>query len=235
MKLLNTTGGNTKIAKSAKSTIGSDKIRIASLSMMPDDILCPARNLAGCAAPCLQSAGRGRMSNVAKGRQAKTDWWHADRDGFIAQLRKEMHAFIKACQRQGVKPVFRLNTISDIAWETHLDLAGEFADAFFYDYTKRANRIGKTPANYKLMFSYSAVPAYQRQVRKALETDVPVAVVFRGNLPKMFMNRPVIDGDASDVVNVQSGRVIVGLLAKGDAKRDTSGFVVDACNNIAMA
>jgi hypothetical protein len=235
MKLLNTTGGNTKIAKSAKSTIGSDKIRIASLSMMPDDILCPARNLAGCAAPCLKSAGRGRMSNVAKGRQAKTDWWHADRDGFIAQLRKEMHAFIKACQRQGVKPVFRLNTISDIAWETHLDLAGEFADAFFYDYTKRANRLGKTPANYKLMFSYSAVPAYQRQVRKALETDVPVAVVFRGNLPKMFMNRPVIDGDASDVVNVQSGRVIIGLLAKGDAKRDTSGFVVDACNNIAMA
>jgi hypothetical protein len=235
MKLLNTTGGNTKIAKSAKSMLGNDKIRIASLSMMPDDILCPARNLAGCSAPCLKSAGRGRFDNVAQSRQAKTDWWHADRDAFIAQLRKEMHAFIRTCTKRGVKPVFRLNTISDIAWESHLDMADEFADAFFYDYTKRANRLGKTPDNYKLMFSYSAVHAYQRQVRKALETDVPVAVVFRGGMPDMFMNRPVIDGDASDVVNVQSGRVIIGLLAKGDAKRDTSGFVVEGNGAIAIA
>lgn len=235
MKLLNTTGGNTKIAKSMKSLIGSDKVRIASLSMMPDDILCPARHLAGCASPCLQSAGRGRMSNVAQGRQRKTDYWHADRARFIAQLRTEMHSFIRTCLRQGVKPVFRLNTISDIAWESHLDMAGEFGDAFFYDYTKRANRLGKTPANYKLMFSYSAVPAYQKQVGKALQTDAPIAVVFRGNLPKMFMNRPVIDGDASDIVNVQSGRVVIGLLAKGKAKQDTSGFVVDATDAIAVA
>jgi hypothetical protein len=57
MKLLNTDGGNTKIAKSMKSKLGTDLIRIASLSMMPDDVLCPSRHIAGCAETCLQSTG----------------------------------------------------------------------------------------------------------------------------------------------------------------------------------
>ena len=34
--------------------------------------------------------------------------------------------------------------------------------------------------------------------------------------------------DRSDIINVKAGGVIVGLLAKGKAKKDTSGFVVDA-------
>ena len=226
MKLLNTTGGNTKIAKSSKSKLGTENVRIASLSLMPDDILCPARHLAGCAAPCLQSAGRGRMSNVAQGRQRKTDYWHADRDKFIEQLRAEKHSFIRTCLRQGVKPVFRLNTISDIAWETYLDLAGEFSDAYFYDYTKRAKRLGNTPENYDLMFSFSTTNMYRNQVMKALKTRVPMAVVGHCEMPKTFLGRPCIDGDASDIVNVQSGEVVIWLRAKGQAKYDESGFVV---------
>ena len=82
MKLLNTDGGNTKIAKSMKSKLGTDLIRIASLSMMPDDVLCPSRHIAGCADTCLRSTGRGVFQNVIDSRQRKTDWWHADRDGY---------------------------------------------------------------------------------------------------------------------------------------------------------
>ena len=41
---------NTKVAKSEKSLVGGSRVRILSLSLMPDDILCPARNLAECAA-----------------------------------------------------------------------------------------------------------------------------------------------------------------------------------------
>lgn len=235
MKLLSTNGGNTKIAKSMKSKLGTDLIRIASLSMMPDDVLCPARHIAGCAETCLRTSGRGVFQNVIDSRQAKTDWWHADREGFLVQLKREMHSFIRSCKRQGVKPVFRLNTISDIMWERYLDMEGEFGDAFFYDYTKLAARLLKTtPSNYKLMFSYSSKPEYASQVYLASKTDAPIAVVFKGNLPKMFLNRPVIDGDASDVQNVQAGPVVVGLLAKGKAKRDTGGFVVDATNLIGL-
>jgi hypothetical protein len=45
-------------------------------------------------------------------------------------------------------------------------------------------------------------------------------------MPKTFLGRPCIDGDASDIVNVQSGEVVVWLRAKGSAKQDQSGFVV---------
>jgi len=237
MKLLNTTNSNTKIAKSSKTKLGNDKVRIASLSMMPDDKLCPARWLAGCAKPCLYTAGRGQMQSVQDSRAAKTEWFHSDREGFLTQLRKEMHSFIRTCKRKDVKPVFRLNTISDIQWENLLDMEGEFGDAFFYDYTKLGKRLRKRmPSNYNLMFSFSAKPEFAEQVRQAMDTDTPMTVVFRGGLPSVFLGRTVIDGDVSDIDNVQSGRVIVGLRAKGSAVKDYDNpFIVDNPEAIAVA
>jgi len=83
---------NTKISKSEKSRMGGESIRILSLSMMPDDIICPARNLAECANDCLRSSGRGIMQNVIDGRQARTDFWHNDRDAFLASKRRTRYA-----------------------------------------------------------------------------------------------------------------------------------------------
>ena len=223
MKLLDTTGGNPKQKKSNKS---SPDYRLAFLSLMPDDILCPYRNVAACAESCLQSAGMGVFSNVKAGRQRKTDWWHSDRDGFLDQLRKELTNFDKLCKRQGVKAAVRLNVLSDIPWEKH-GIPQEFPDIFFYDYTKNASRLGKTPDNYELMFSYSNEPDYQKHVAKAWSTDVPISVVFRGGMPEYYKGRRVIDGDASDLVNVKAGKVVVGLVAKGKAKKDEGNFVVD--------
>lgn len=223
MKLLDTTGGNAKLKKSDKS---SQEYRLAGLSLMPDDILCPYRNVAGCAKPCLESAGMGVFSNVKAGRQRKSDWWHGDRAGFLDKLRKELTNFEKLCKRQGVKAAVRLNVLSDIPWEKH-GIPQEFPDIFFYDYTKNASRLGKTPSNYELMFSYSNEPAYQKVVVKALKSDVPMSVVFRNGMPKYYKGRRVIDGDASDLVNVKAGKVIVGLVAKGKAKKDEGNFVVD--------
>ena len=81
------------------------------------------------------------------------------------------------------------------------------------------------------MFSYSGHPAYSKQVTRALQTDCPVAVVFRVKagepLPAAFMGRPVIDGDMSDLVNVTAGPVIIGLRAKGRARKSDSAFIVD--------
>jgi len=223
MKLLDTTGGNAKLKKSDKS---SQEYRLAGLSLMPDDILCPYRNVAGCAKSCLESAGMGVFSNVKAGRQRKSDWWHGDRAGFLDKLRKELTNFEKLCKRQGVKAAVRLNVLSDIPWEKH-GIPQEFPDIFFYDYTKNASRLGKTPSNYELMFSYSNEPAYQKVVVKALKSDVPMSVVFRNGMPKYYKGRRVIDGDASDLVNVKAGKVIVGLVAKGKAKKDEGNFVVD--------
>ena len=42
-----------------------------------------------------------------------------------------------------------------------------------------------------------------------------------------FLNRPVVDGDKSDLRFLDGENVIVGLIAKGQAKKDQSGFVIN--------
>lgn len=224
MKLLSINASNTKIAKTQKGE--KRPTRLASLSLYPDNKICPGSIAAKCQDGCLVSAGRGRFDNVANARRAKTEYFHNDQAGFLAQLRKELANFDKLCKRQGVRGVVRLNTISDIAWENY-DIPQSFPDLKFYDYTKRVKRIGKTPTNYGLMFSYSGAPSYKKQVEQ-MPAGYPMAVVFRDSLPTHFMGRPVIDGDKSDLDNLRSGHSVVGLLAKGKAKKDTTGFVVDS-------
>ena len=223
MKLLSTSASNTKIAKTQKKE--KVQTRVASLSLYPNHVICAGSKAAGCMEACLKSAGMGVFSNVEAGRKAKTEYYLNDQEGFLAQLRAELSNFDKLCKRTGSVGVVRLNTISDIAWENH-QIPQDFPDLAFYDYTKRVRRLGKTPENYKLMFSYSGVPSYRNQVEQ-MPDGYPMAVVFHKRLPTHFMGREVIDGDKSDLDNLRSGHVVVGLLAKGKAKKDTSGFVVD--------
>jgi len=224
MKLLNTNGSNTKIMKSQKGT----EYKIASLSLMPNLQICPAQNLAQCKTDCLVSAGRGRMNSVSKSRQSKSDLWLNDQSQFLDLLEKEIKAFEKSCHKIGKAPCFRLNTISDIPFEK-FGIPQLFTDCLFYDYTKLPARLGRTPENYKLMFSYSAAPGYQNQVKAALKTDVPISAVFRSGLPKSFLSRQVIDGDLSDLKNLYAGKVIVGLKLKGgkSIQNSKSPFIVD--------
>ena len=78
------------------------------------------------------------------------------------------------------------------------------------------------------MFSYSGRAQYRKQVLQAKNRNNPIAVVFSNNaFPATFLGRPVVDGDQSDLWNVQAGKVVVALKAKGLAKDDDSGFVVD--------
>jgi hypothetical protein len=108
-----------------------------------------------------------------------------------------------------------------------MNIMQRFPDVMFYDYTKDANRTD-LPANYDLTFSYSGVPEFQPYVEKALDKGMRMAVVFRSvaKIPQMFKGIQVVNGDNSDVRDMDEQGVIVGLYAKGKAKRDTSGFVV---------
>lgn len=228
-KLLDTGAANTKVKKTQKL---NGAVRIASLSMYPDDILCPWSKVANCRKLCLKSAGRGRFDNVRDARIAKKDYYHDAPEMFLNQLRRELSNFIKVCKRDNVQPVARLNVLSDVAWERH-EIPQQFPDLFMYDYTKTAHRLGKTPDNYALMFSYSAEPKYRASVRKALKTNVPLAVVFdQVPVGSMFLDREVINGDQSDLLNVQAGSVVVGLKYKRtDADQsdiDSSKFIVRA-------
>lgn len=225
--------GNTKVDKTMKAT---DNSVFAQLSLMPTNELCPSSKAAGCFEACLKTAGLASVyTSVNKARQAKTDYWNTDRQAFLSQLKKELTTLVKYCSKHNKQGIVRLNVLSDIAWED-FDIPQQFPMLQFYDYTKRAKRLTKQlPSNYRLMFSYSNRKQYAKQVELAAPSDAPIAVVFSGKFPKTFLNRPVIDGDASDWVNVNAGRVVVALKAKGQAKNDATGFVVNSDGLIAMA
>ena len=222
MQLLDTRGANPKLKKTGKAA----PFRYAGLSLYPDNILCAGAKAAGCMADCLSEQGRGRFDNVREARQRKAAYLHNDRAGFLEQLHRELTNFTKLCQRTGERGAVRLNVFSDVKWERY-GIPQAHPELLFVDYSKQAARLGKTPENYKLIFSYSGRPEYRNQNRRAFQTDAPVAVVFRGGFPRMFRGRPVIDGDRDDIANAFATGQIVGLTPKGSARRDRSGFVVD--------
>jgi len=57
-------------------------------------------------------------------------------------------------------------------------------------------------------------------------------VVFNGKLPVLFSGQVVLDGDKSDLVMIGQKNICLGLIAKGEAKNDTSGFVVNKNFNL---
>lgn len=196
--------------------------------------LCPMAETAGCLEGCLNTAGRGSMNSVQKGRARKAQWFVKDRNGFMAQLIKDLTRFQNYCERRDLKPAIRLNGTTDIRWEL-IKVNGEtifelFPNITFYDYTKIANR-RNLPNNYHLTFSYSATNAtYLKQVDIAKANGLNIAVVFRNKekIPSEFIGLPTIDGDKTDLRFLDPKQSIVALYAKGKARKDNSGFVVDA-------
>jgi hypothetical protein len=195
---------------------------------------CAMADVAGCAAACLNTAGRGAFSNVQKARIAKTEYYFNDRAGFMDNLAADIRLLAKKAAARGLVPLVRLNGTSDIKWENvpfgqYPNIMAVFPEIQFYDYTKIVNR-DALPGNYDLTFSYSGVPQYQEYVKKAIIKGMRVAVVFRTRaaIPDTFLGLNCVDGDDSDIRHIDPAGVIVALYAKGRARRDISGFVVDA-------
>lgn len=220
-------GSNAKIKKEGTN----EEYIIASLSLMPADKvegvnLCAMAKIAGCEGPCLESAGRGSMPTVIDARTRKTELYRDNRAAFMSMVRGDIFAFIEDCKRYGVKPAIRLNVLSDINF---MPIIKEFPEVQFYDYTKIIARHKKDiPENYHLTFSYSNKPKYRKLFKPVWNTRFNIAVVFKGKeLPETYKGRKVINGDISDHRFLDPAGVVVGLLAKGKAKKDNSGFTID--------
>tara|TARA_R110002126_G_C10331905_1_gene489960 strand:+ start:85 stop:822 length:738 start_codon:yes stop_codon:yes gene_type:complete len=209
--------------------------------------VCAMAAVAQCEAACLNLAGLGGVyTSIQRARIAKTKRFFEDREAFLFDIVKSIRGLIKlASKTRRVKGRFakafqvlvRLNGTSDIRWElipvtidgiTYANLMLAFPDIQFYDYTKLANRKG-IPENYDLTFSYSGVKQYQPQVAKAQKALMRIAVVFRHveDIPKRFIGLRCIGGDNSDVRHIEKQNVVVALYAKGPAKHDQTGFVVN--------
>jgi hypothetical protein len=220
------------------------------LYLAPADLsgtqLCPMAELAGCKEGCLYSAGRGAFSNVQQARLNKTHYYLQDKQAFMLHLVKDIEKLKKKAEKLGLIPLVRLNGTSDIRWENErfeyvfmhgkvreVSLMELFPEVQFYDYTKISNR-KLIPKNYDLTFSYSGKREYLPHVNKAIAQGLRVAVVFRteADIPETFLGREVVGGDNSDIRHLDPMGSIVALYAKGTAKKDTSGFVVDTLKGI---
>ena len=236
MKLL--TLGNTKTIKGEKLGYQTYILHLAPAWLSGYNV-CPMAS-AGCAAACLNTAGRGRFDRTQEARIRKTRMFFEDRTAFMALLAKDIQAAIRKSKRDGFIPVFRLNGTSDIRWENievfvenwepgtraslYRNLMGMFPTVQFYDYTKIPNR-RDLPENYHLTFSRS-----ESNDELIAKVKYNVAVVFavkkKAELPAEYLGRTVVDGDDTDLRFLDPANVIVGLRSKGDAKKDDSGFVV---------
>lgn len=221
-----TIGGNTKI----KLSDAAGEYLTAILHLAPANLsgkeTCPLRS-PGCSDACLNTAGRGRFTNIQEARIKKTQFFFEQNEEFLKRLDKELTSFVRRCERLGVKPAVRLNGTSDLLWEKTA-IMEKFSMVQFYDYTAieaRFRDTWKLPKNYHLTFSRKE--NNQDRVERVLKAGGNVAVVFRKAIPSQYMGKPVIDGTATDLRFTDPRGVVVGLLAKGKAKKDTSGFVVD--------
>ena len=78
--------------------------------------VCPFAS-AGCSAVCLNYSGRGRMSVIQRARSLKTQFWFADRPGFLELLSRDLEKVCRLAERHGRLAAARLNVFSDICWE----------------------------------------------------------------------------------------------------------------------
>ena len=70
----------------------------------------------------------------------------------------------------------------------------------------------------------------------ALKAGLNISAVFDTPkdqpLPATFHGVKVLDGDKSDIVMLYNRGAVLGLRAKGDAKKDSSGFVIKTNSNV---
>lgn len=198
--------------------------------------VCPMADTAKCHEGCLNTAGRGAFSNVQLARKRKTELFYAQRTPFMQTVVDDVRRAIRKAEKVGATPLVRLNGTSDVRWETipvtigdttYPNIMSAFPHVQFYDYTKIVGRT--VPSNYDLTFSYSGVPDFKPFADRAIAEGMRIAVVFRhrDKIPTTFMGMPVVDGDDTDIRHLDPKGVVVALYAKGKAKKDTTGFVVD--------
>jgi len=225
-KLLST--ANPKIQKGTKMGYLSFILHLAPATLSGKET-CPKRT-AGCTAACLNTAGRGGMfrkgentNMIQKARIRKTNYFFNDRAGFMADLVSDINKAIKFAAKQGLTPVFRLNGTSDLSWEKYEAAYGKnifelFDYVQFYDYTKVLGRKVKHLKNYHLTFSKA--DGNDADVAEALMQGMSVVAVY-DQIPE-----GVPSADETDLRFLDPKGIMLGLKAKGRAKKDYSGFVI---------
>jgi len=225
--------GNPKVAKGSGYGYLTAVLHFAPADLAGRGTVC-VYSTPGCRAGCLNKAGRGgivakgkRTNAIQRARVRRTRDYFERRDAFMAQLHADIARLIWDAARHGLKPALRINGTSDLPGLAH-KVAAVWPTLAMYDYTKLPKPWVRERSNYRLTFSRAE--NNDAACLEALAHGVNVAVVFdtpKGRaLPATWNGYPVVDGDKTDLRFLDPRGVVVGLRAKGPARRDRSGFVV---------
>jgi hypothetical protein len=194
-----------------------------------------------CRLGCLNTSGRAGIeefsgkTRISNCRAKKSRLFFEEREFFMNWLVAE----IKYYQRKAIKDGFffsvRLNGTSDIDWNNvflnNLNIFEIFPEVSFYDYTKNFNKFENKPLNYHLTYSYTG-----RNIelcKTLLSQGNNIAVVFNvkkeTELPKTFMDYPVVNGDLTDYRIDDAKGIIVGLKWKRIANRIIEAKILQSC------
>jgi hypothetical protein len=230
---------NAKTIKGLSLNILTGILYLAPASLVGFNV-CPFAS-DGCKQACLFSAGRGRFYNVTRSRAIKTLKLIASPEEFMFKLSEEISKLTIKARKANMQLAIRLNGTSDIDWKIfnykddmeHIHIFERHRYIQFYDYTKDIRKaITNNINNYYLTFSKSEI---NTNLLSKLPKHINIAVVFNsahGAFPAIYLGRKVINGDLHDVRFLDEQGVIVGLSAKGKAKKDTSGFVVQCGQSV---
>lgn len=225
-KLLST--ANPKIQKGTQLGYLSFILHLAPADLSGHNT-CP-KATAGCKSACLNTAGRGGMFRkgettnvIQKARIRKTRYFYEARQDFMLDLKRDIEKGIKMADKLDLIPVFRLNGTSDLSWEKYDMIPGQnvfecFPQIQFYDYTKVLGRKTAGIENYHLTFSKA--DGNDSDVAQALLQGMSVVAVY-DQIPN-----GVPSADLTDLRFLDPRGVMLGLKAKGRAKKDTTGFVI---------
>lgn len=247
---------NPKIAKNGKVVgVLSAPLHLAPFDLSGFQV-CAQASAGCAAACLHTAGNPAYMAGKDASRKAKTQAYFKARKAFMAVLFFEIAAHERKAIAQGMECGVRLNATSDLPWERRKvtiedngrvwseTLMEAFPAVSFYDYTKITKRAlaaakgDNWPVNYHLTFSKAE--DNDRAVAAVLEAGGNVSVVMGRDKYKQavadgFLQgmgivpadaHRVTDGDAHDYRPADPKGCIVALKAKGDAKGDTSGFVV---------
>ena len=242
--------------KTAKSDRASNYLT-AIVYLQPNLKTCTYSKMAKCINPCLNTAGRGGMTSIQEVRHDRTRCYYEHRELFMQLLRLEIDQHERRCHKYFRFPAVRLNGTSDIDWSELItdypkvqfydytkDLgrvrqwieAAAPPKSWGGAMLQGARRNQVRPRNYHVTLSWSgASKVYKERCLElmALDPSLNIAMVFRDKetvqsiLGKRLFDRTIVDGDTTDLRFLDHAYSIVALYAKGGARRDTSGFVVD--------
>ena len=226
---------NAKLAKSRGYGYLVAGLSLASGNLSGHQV-CAASAAAKCIAPCLVHTGQAAIhKSVNRYRIIKTQRLFNDRESFMADLRWDLKALVRAAGRASLKPAYRPNVLSDLNW---CEIVQEFPEIQFYDYFKDQSHMAEkfVLPNYDLTYSLSAALCSPDRWIKALERFPRCSAVFSPEVydgwlkddPSkviQFNGVTIVSGDRHDLTFLNPQGVILALRAKGHRAIRSNPFV----------